>query len=717
MSSAQNWKSDLDCLLKPRTIAVVGATEKVGPGRNTVYNLLHMNFTGTVYPINPRRDEVFGLKCYKSLQDLPEKPDLAVISLPAEMVVGMLEDCRKEGIKAVMVYTSGFAEAGSDGVSMQDRLVEICEAGEMRLCGPNCLGHLNVPDRTGAYSASIPTDMVGGKIAVVSQSGSMAIAMLQSFKGLGVSHVISYGNQAVIELSDYLLYLADDPGTQVIVTFIEGVKDGQRFLDSVRECRRRGKAVIALKTGKSEISKKAVRAHTAAMAGADDVFEAALEEGGVLKVEDLDEMLQTATLLLKSGKAASGGVFLVTISGGQIGMIADIASTIGIDFPAYGEKTVEKLKTIIPPYLQIVNPIDVGRVGSDDYAEYAEVLRICSDDPACGLVLVSQDAPAGVGPSTIDHYSKVVRAAVEVHNEKRKAPLVVFSNHSGPYCPDIVNGLFEAGVPYLQGTRESLKAVRHLIRHSLDRVEPLEPSALVSPDAWEKVERKFDELCAGGAKNFLGEKEGKELLSLLGAPVVEQILCRDGEEAERAAKKLGFPLVMKIESPDIAHKTDVGGVVLGLDSPEKVRRAFGEVVARVKEKMPEAKIDGVTLQIMVPEGIDLIVGTHEDPQFGPVLVYGLGGVYVEIFKDSSLGLIPVSRPGARRMIRSSKSWPLLGEVRGRPALDTAPLEDLMLRLSEFAYRFKDRISAVDLNPVRIGTSGLYVLDALMVLKH
>ncbi|MDR2527882.1 MAG: acetate--CoA ligase family protein [Synergistaceae bacterium] len=708
----RNWKKNLDDLLKPKTIAVLGATEKVGPGRNTVYNLLHMNFNGTVYPINPQRDTVFGLQCYPSLRVLPEKPALAVISLPAGRVVDALRECGEIGIGAVTVYSSGFAESNEEGLETQRKLTEICEEKEIRLCGPNCLGHLNVTEHTGAWSGSIPREMSAGKVAVVSQSGSMAIAMLQYFKGLGVNHVISCGNQAVLDLSDYFMYLSEDEDTKVITAFIEGIDDGGRFIQAINTCRRRGKVIVALKTGKSEVSKQAVKAHTAAMAGSDEVFEEALSEGGVLKVDDFDEMLQTTTLLLKSPKMASKGVALVTISGGQIGMIADIASATGLDFITFDNSTVEKLKTVIPPYLKIVNPIDVGPVGSDNHEDYAKVLRASSEDPACGLVLVSQDAPAGLGPSTIEHYTKVAHAVSECF--KDGVPVVMFSNHSGTACPEILQELFDTGAPYLQGTRESLKAVLQLRRHSFERESQPAPS-LIAHSTWASIEEKLEEFSAGA--KFLGEKEGKELMSMLGIPVTEPRFCKNEEALRDALSELGFPVVMKIESKEIAHKTDVGGVILNLNSEAEVRKAYAEMIAAMGKNLPKTRIDGVSLQKMAPNGIDLILGTHEDPQFGPVLVYGLGGVYVEVFKDSSLGLIPINREKAREIIEKSKSYPLLKEVRGRPAFDLAPLEDLMLRVSEFAYHFKGRISSIDLNPVRIGASGVCVLDALLILRR
>ncbi|MDR2137489.1 MAG: acetate--CoA ligase family protein [Synergistaceae bacterium] len=715
----------MDCLLNPRKIAVIGASEKVGPGRNTVYNLLHMDYKGRIDPVNPHRDRVFGLKCYPSLTNVPEKPDLAVIGLPAARVLDALRECVRLSVPAATVYTSGFAEVDDEGAELQREMTEICHAGKIRLCGPNCLGHLNVTFSTGAYSASLPVGMRPGKVAILSQSGSMAIAMVQFFKGLGLSHVISFGNQAVLEMPDYLAYLSDDPNTQIIAAFIEGVRDGRRFMESVRECRRKGKAVLALKVGASELGQKAISAHTAAIAGSNDVFREALRECGALQVGDLDEMFQTATLLLKSKKARSRGAMLVAISGGQVGLIADIAAGTGVEFPPFAEKTVEKLKPLVPPYLRVGNPLDVAGVGSDDYREYADILRACVEDPSAGMLLVSQDAPAGVGPSAIDHYGKIAKATAEVFRET-PVPVVLFSNHSTPYCPEILQGMIDAGVPYLQGTRESLMAVSHFMDHSLDhslnhsleKAMP-EPPRYSFPYSfpWDVIGAKMDELSRG--KKFLGEREGKEIFSLLGIPVAQQIFCENEDEMLAAVEQIGYPLVMKIESPDIAHKTEVDGVALGLDSLEKVRAAREKMLKTVGERRPSARIEGITLQRMAEDGVDLIVGMHTDPQFGPVLVYGLGGIYVEVFKDASLGLIPINREKALEMVRSSKSYPLLKGVRGRAAMDEERVADVLLRLSAFVEHFAGRVSAIDINPLRLEfakNAEICVLDALVLLE-
>jgi acyl-CoA synthetase (NDP forming) len=503
-----------------------------------------------------------------------------------------------------------------------------------------------------------------------------------------------------------------------VTAFIEGVPDGRRFMKNAAECRAKGKSIVALKIGASALAKKAISAHTAAIAGAEAVFREALRESGVIQVGDLDEMLQTVTLLTKSQKIRSRGAMLITISGGQLGLIADVAAEAGVEFPAFAEETVEKLKPLIPPYLRIRNPLDVAGVGSDDYTKYADILRACASDPSAGIVLVSQDAPAGVGPSTVDHYGKIARATAEVFLEKT-SPVAMFSNHSTPSCPEIVGDMIGLGVPYLQGTRESMLAVSHLIRHSLGvevgvGKKPAKDAAELSfPFSWDAIESRFNELAKG--KKFLGEREGKEILSMLGVPVAEQTLCEKEDDLAAVGEKIGYPVVMKIESPDIPHKTEVEGVAVDLRDERELRSAYKAMMKAVKKRMPAARLDGVTLQKMAPAGVDLIVGMHKDPQFGPVMAYGLGGVYVEVFGDSALGLVPVCREKALDMVRSSKSYALLKEVRGRAALDENLPVEAILRLSAFVERFAFRLSAVDVNPVRLGPSGVLVLDALIIL--
>lgn len=711
----KNWKTELSQLLSPKKIAVVGATEKIGPARNTIKCLLDIGFEGDIYPIHPRYEQVFGIDCYKNLFELPEKPDLVIVAVRAELVVDIIKQCEQLGINAVTIYSSGFSEVGPEGKKLQDEIAEIANRAKIRICGPNCLGHLDVINKTGAYSASVFKDTKPGGIAIISQSGSMAISMYQAFKNLGVSHIISYGNQAVLDLSDYLFYLSNDPNTKVITTFIEGVNDGERFIMAAKECRKNKKPIIALKIGKSEISKKIAISHTAAIVGSHKVYAEVFKETGILQVEDIDEMLQTVTALIKTPPLEKNGVAIVAISGGQCGIVGDISEKIGLNLVEFSPNTKNEIEKIVPPYVNVSNPLDVSLVGSDNYKDYADVLRCCLEDENVGIVAVMQDAPLGAGYSTVDHYSKIAKAVIEVFKETSK-PIILFTNHSTPYEPKIMEGLIDLGVPFLQGTKEALLSIKHLIDHyvvnkDIDKEVIDKELDIESAYNWNQIRNMLLEHKRN--KQCLGERESKELLSALNIPVTNDILCKSVNDVRESLKKFTGKVALKIDSPDIHHKTDVGGVVLGLRSEDEVVNSYTQILEAVRNNKPKARINGVIMQEMVPDGVDLIIGAKKDEQFGPIVAFGLGGIYAEVFCDSSIGLVPFGREKAREMIRTSKSYRLLKEVRGRKALDIELIVNILISISLLMKNCGDLIEEIDLNPVRIGVFGVKVLDALI----
>lgn len=711
--SDKTWKIDLDRLLSPKSIAIVGASESVGPARNAMRCLIDMSFDGNIYPIHPKHEQVFGIKCYKSLFELTEKPELVVIAVRADLVIEIMEQCEQLDITAVTIFTSGFSEIGSEGEKRQNELLEIANRSKIKVCGPNCLGHLDVINKTGAYSASILKDAKPGNVAIVSQSGSMAISMYQAFRDIGISHVISYGNQAVLDLSDYLMYLAKDPNTKVITTFIEGVNNGENFREAVRECRRNGKSIVAIKIGKTEISKNIAMAHTASIVGSDQVYTEVFKTEKILEVNDIDEMLQTVTALVKSSPIKKNGVAIMSVSGGQCGIVGDVSEKIGINIVEFSDETKKKIESLVPPFVNVRNPLDVSIVGSNDYTEYANLIRCCVNDENVGVVAIMQDAPIGVGPSTISHYSNIVKAVMEVFNETKK-PIIVFTNHSTPYEPKIMQSLIDLGIPFLQGTQESLVAIKHLIDYYDESDYIYKSEKRDSKNNWEDIRNLL--LKHKESKSYLGEKEGKELLNMIQIPVTKDILCKSVDDIKKTYSEFGGKVALKIDSPDIHHKTDVGGVALNLQSESEVTKAYHKMLNSVKSKKPNAEINGVIMQEMVPEGVDLIIGSYKDDQFGPIIVFGLGGIYVEIFKESSLGLIPISRIKAKEMIKTSKSYNLLKEVRGRDALDIEPLVDIIIHISTLMEHCGDLIKEIDLNPVRIDTLGVKALDALIGLE-
>lgn len=712
----QHRQERLRKLLSPQSIAVVGATERPGNGRNTIRCLQDLGFEGAIYPVNPKYETVLGLECYPSLLDLPQTPDSIVISVPAAAVNATLEQCARIGCHAATVYSSGFSEIGAEGAELQRQMAGIATRAGIEICGPNCLGHLDFVGKTGAYSGSVIPGSRAGALSAVSQSGSMAISMYQAFCKLGLRHVISYGNQAVTGMGDYLDYLAEDPHTKVITAFIEGVGDGAAFRAAADTCRRRGKRIVAMKIGRSEVSRRVALAHTAAMVGSDRVYSEVFAESGILEVRDIDEMIQTVTLLLKAPAIRGGGrkVAVTSISGGQCGVLGDIAEEIGLPLEPLSQQTVADVTKLVPGYVTVKNPLDVAMVGSRDYTEYRDVLRRLAEDEELGAIAVMQDAPLGVGAGTVAHYGNIVRAVLEVAAETTK-PIIPFTNHSTPCDPRIVQGLLDAEMPLLQGTRESLLAIKHLLAGSdAPPTRTDGEDAAVAEMDWTPVGEAL--AASRRERESLGEKEGKEFLQLLGIPATRDILCTSEDDVLRAARAIPGRVALKIVSPDILHKTDVGGVALDLAGEEAVLAAWRTMLANVQAKAPDARIQGVAVQEMVADGVDLIIGMNKDPQFGPVLVFGLGGIYVELFKESELGLLPLSREKALEMIRRSRSFRLLGEVRGRPALDIQPLADILVKLGALMERYGDLLREIDLNPVRIGTAGVKVLDAMFVFE-
>ncbi|MDO4581302.1 MAG: acetate--CoA ligase family protein [Bacillota bacterium] len=711
---AEKWRTDLKSLLAPQIIAVVGATEKPSASQEAIRALLDMGFTGRLYPINPKYPSIFGLPCYPSLKDLPETPEMVTICLPAHAVNGVLEQMGEIGCHAATVFASGFSEAGPEGAELQRQMTEIAEAHQINICGPNCLGHIDRINRTGSYYASYPTQCKEGSIAVVSQSGSMAIAMFQCLYNLGISHVISYGNQAVTTLPDYLYYLADDPHTRVITTFIEGVNNGAAFRDAVDYCRAKNKAIVAIKIGKSAISQRVALAHTAALVGSNAVYESLFTEHGIMEVSDMDEMVQTVIAIVKSKPITCSGRKVVTmaVSGGQCGIIGDIAEEIGLPMGALSAQTTKNIEAIVPDYITVKNPLDVGILGQKDYREYRDVLRHLANDPEIGLIAVSQDAPNDL----VEFYPNVIQAIAEVSRDANK-PIITFTNHSSPANPGVMQQLLDENLPLLQGTREALVAIKHLLTFNTPPVQQV--NAVQEPCCtavnWAQVSQFLKE--AAEAQTSLSERESKDILRLLDIPVTADIICRSEEEVATAWKRIKGKAALKIVSPDILHKTDVGGVVLDIGDEATLVASYLNMLETVKQKSPTAKIDGVSVQEMAPEGVDLIIGMNRDPQFGPVIVFGLGGIYVEVFKDSSLSLLPLSRAKARQMIINSRSYRLMGEVRGRAALDIEPLVDILLKIAALTEYHGDMIREIDLNPVRIGSFGTMVLDALFVLNR
>ncbi|MBA7603387.1 hypothetical protein ES703_10495 [subsurface metagenome] len=719
MSGAIYKSPDLRPLLIPDSIAVVGASENVGPGRQVLENLTQLGYQGEIYPVNPRYKEVLGRPCYPSLVEVHQaghQVDMAAILLNRSMIIPVLKEAASIGVRAGWAFAGGFGEAGAEGKALQQELVDICRQNNILFCGPNCVGYLHPNAGVGTYSAPAPVSIKKGNIAMIAQSGYLTISVANSSRGLGFSMLCSSGNEAVIDCTDFIAYMLEDPGTEVVMAFIEQFRKPERLRELAVRAREVGKPIILIKVGRSEMARRATVVHTGALAGSDDVQDALFKKLGIVRVDDFDEMFETAELFSKllHRLPEGDGVFSVTLSGGVISLIADLGEKMNLRYPAWSEKGKGILREVLPPYAGIDNPLDAwgfGRVGET----YETCLMAAAREEKADLVFVSQDVPGGMAPRQVDQYAAVARAAVKVFQECGK-PVAMISNPSVGFHQDIRRILDQGKVPLLQGTREGLKAIELLIAYAAFRRDR----------GFDKEDR--DRLKAvrpkGGAyfrsaRPVLTEYMSKKVLSAYGIHCTREVLCKSAEEAIQAAKDMGYPVALKVISPQIQHKTEAGIIRLNLGDERAVGCVYEEVLESARAYDASASIDGVLCQQMVGGAVaEAIVGVLMDPCFGPAVLFGLGGVMVEILQDRALGIPPLSRGGALKMIEMTRASKLLYGFRGSPRADLGALADTLVSVGRLAVDWADRIEALDINPLLIlpEGQGVIAVDALLALK-
>jgi acyl-CoA synthetase (NDP forming) len=702
---------DLSPLLNPRAIAVVGASERPGSaGRLVLQNLQHLGFEGPVYAVHPRHEQVLGFPCYPDLQSLPGPVDSVAVLLGAEKVLTILEEAAEIGALAVWVLASGFAEAGPEGEKREAELSRIAEETGLMVCGPNCIGVANLVDGAATYSVALSPKTHAGGVSAVVQSGAICLGLANSAR-FGFRYLISSGNEAVLDSADYIGYLAGDPHTTVIVAFLEGIRSPERFAAAAEAAAEAGKPILAVKVGRSEMARRAVQAHTGSLAGADRVVDAAFRRLGVMRLDTLDELLEAAELFVTCPLPEGDGVGLLSLSGGQIGLIADLAQDLGLTFSTFSADAQKALEEILPPFSPIANPLDAWGSG-DLEATYPACVDVVSREEGVHLVAVSRGTPEGVAEREVEQSLAVAEAAVRATEETGK-PVLLFSNLCAGFQPHVKRVLDEGGVPYLQGTRETLRALQAFVRYGAFRrargkgVEAGCPSPPALPRWRERL---------GKVERSLSEVEARQLLVDYGIPAPEERVARSADEAVEAAEAIGYPVVLKILSAEIQHKTEIGGVRVGLAGEAAVRSAFHEVMGAAEEHQPDADIEGVLIQELVgDDAAEVIVGMVRDADFGPVVVFGSGGVLVELFEDSSLRLPPLSRQEARKMIDETQAAQLLKGFRGKPPADVEALVDALVRVSQLAVDLGDRIAALDVNPMLVlpEGQGVRAVDALV----
>ena len=705
---------DLRPLLNPRSIAVVGASDKPGAGSIVLDNLKQLGYGGQVYPINPKYSELRGWRCYPSLAEVPGPIDSVAILLSYRQVLPVLEQAAAVGARAAWALASGFAEAGPEGEALQREVASFASSHGIALCGPNCIGVANLHARAATYSTALPMSIKAGPVGAVVQSGAVCLGIANSNRGVGFSTLISSGNEAVLDNADYISYLVDDPHTRVIIAFIEGFRRPERFVQAAARARAAGKPLLVVKVGRSVVAQRATLAHTGSLAGSDAVHDAVFRKHGVIRLDSLDELLEGAELFSKAPLPAGRQVVLLTLSGGQIGLIGDLLQGIDLDLAGLSVEARQALAKVLPAYSHIANPLDAW--GSGNFEEtYPACMEIVAREENVHLVAVSRDSPPGIAKPEIVQSNVIIEAAARVAAASGK-PIVVFSNIATGFEPVVQKRAEELGLPMLQGSRSSLRAIEALVRYAeFSRRPPAQADP--SPIGEEALARLKSELAQ--EPQSLSEMASKRLLAAYGIPVTRERLAHSPAEAVRLAEEMGGAVALKIHSPDIQHKTEAKGVMLNLREAKAIEEAYEQIVRHARAYNSAARIEGVLVQEMVPaEAVEVIVGTSWDREFGPVVVFGLGGILVELFKDSVLRLAPVGPEEAREMIASLRSAPLLTGFRGRPVADVEALAEVIVRVSHLANDLREEVAAVDINPLMVlpRGQGVRAADALVIRR-
>ncbi|MEJ8810353.1 acetate--CoA ligase family protein [Variovorax ureilyticus] len=692
----------IDAFFSAGSVAVIGASDDITKiGGRPVQLLRKYGYAGAIYPINPKGGTIQGLTGYASILDTPTAPELAVVAVPAQATLQAVRDCASRGVRGVVVLSTGFAEAGPEGAQLQAELVGIAHNHGMRLLGPNCLGAVNVVDRlVASFSIALEESMPpAGQIGIVSQSGNIGSFTMRCMadRGLGVSRFIATGNEADVDVADGIAALANDPATRIILCCMETCRDAGRLIQALDMARRQNKPVIALKIGATEQGQAAAASHTGALMGSDAVFDAVFRRYGVLRVHSFEELLDVghaAVLLGAERLPTTRAVTLVAASGGFGIMMADAMVQAGMELPQLADTTKALIREAVPT-AGTNNPVDASAQMSARPDILLKMLTALQND-ANGSTLVLLLALSLYNPRLRGVYLEALSKIRASHPDRL---LVIISR--GP--ADAVAEINALGIPVFPSIPAAASGLAGLVR--LGQLATLPPAAAYGGPV-EKVD----------AAVFRNEFHAKKALAAAGISVPREEVVASADEAVRSARATGYPVVLKIASEDIAHKTEIGGVALDLKDDDAVRQAYGRLMANAKQHAPQARLDGVLVAPMVRGGVELIAGVSRDPVFGPVVMVGMGGIYAEVLKDVAVQVAPVSEDEAARMIRSLRMFPLLDGVRGQPRADVAAAARTVARLSEFACRHAGDVAEIDMNPilVRPEGEGVLVLDALMV---
>jgi len=695
----------LDSLFQPRSIAIVGASNTEGKiGHSVVHNLIESKYTGAIYPINPNDPEIQGLKAYKSVLDVAGEIEAAVLTVPAKIIKSVIDECGKKGVKSLIIITSGFSEVGER--ELEEEIVALAHSYGMHVLGPNIVGVLS---NSGSMNASFaPFLPLKGKSSLVSQSGALLIAMDASTytRRVGFDKLVSIGNMSDVNFGDVVGWLDNDPNTNCITLYIEGFKDGRHFMDVSQKAK---KPIIALKSGISAHGAAAAASHTGSLAGAAKVYGAAFQQAGVVQAADLDNLFDRS-LALSLQSPMKGDNLLIITNGGGVGVLAtDAAERYGIPLQFAPKDVQTELKKHMPAFGSAKNPVDITGMAGTEW--YVDSVRYAIEHPWVDGLVVLYCETAVSNPLEI---AQGIKAAVDEAGVDK--PIIV-SYVGGERSDNAMKWLVENGIPAYGAPDTAINAMAALRDYARMR-ELME----VNSETHITVDReKALQIIAGAredGRDSLTEIEAKQVFAAYGLPVTKNALAKNEDEAVKLAVEIGFPIVMKIVSPDILHKSDAGGVKVNLKNTEEIRSAFKTIMDNAKAYKADANIHGVVIQEMAPWGTEVILGSVNDPTFGPTMMFGLGGIFVEVLKDVTFRVAPVSQGQAMRMLGEIRGAPILAGVRGEAPRDREKLADTVTRYATMILDLADEISESDANPVLVYEEGkgVKVVDARVILK-
>lgn len=699
--------STLSTFFRPNGVALIGASRDPAKlGYAVLRNLLQHGYTGPVYPVNPKADEILGVRCYPSILDVPDPVELAVIIAPAAATPDIVEQIGQRGIHAAIIISGGFSEIGLPGVELENRIVEIARRHSIRLIGPNCVGVVDT--HTPLDTTFVPDMPKPGVITFVSQSGAVCGGVIDwaSGAGIGLSRIVTLGNQADLSETDILESLADDDNTRVIAMYLEGVDDGRRFADVARRVSER-KPIVAIKVGFTEAGRKAAASHTGALAGTDSAYDAAFHHAGIIRVPHLEALFDASISLANQPLPRGERVAILTNAGGPGTMASDALESQGLHLAALTDETKFCLRQFLQPHASVINPVDM--LGGADEHDYARALDALMQDPGVDAVLVI-NVPQALVPAV-----RIVREIADVvhghqaqpdHNPLAKAGKPVMTCLIGDVSlPEAVEFMRQAELPLFPFPERAAGALAAMVQRRKWLEAPPQVSNFKPPHSLRSLRSLHSQQAQvqgqvsqiSNTQSTIGHLQSR-------IPTLPQKLARSANEATRITKEIGLPVVVKIASPDISHKSDVGGVEVGLRTASAVRAAFKRVTENAKRAKPDAHIEGVTVQAMARPGREVIVGAVRDPQFGPLVMFGSGGVYVELMKDVSFRLAPVARSEAEAMIEETLAGKLLSGLRGQPPADKAAVADVIVAVSELVAA-DDSIAEMDINPLMVYDQG------------